>query len=161
MDSNNPQLSNQTADLFILESGKLENTISQLRNSEELSIPKIIELYYQVINIMALMRFLRSNVEGKEPTEESKFILIKMQEMEKYIDDKFDKDLHQLIMSKLKKSVENTIKKLKDTTSKQGAKNKEDLKIQAKMYENLRQIMSTKEFVDQYQKGLSDSTVKL
>jgi hypothetical protein len=110
---------------------------------------------------MALMRFLRSNFEGKEPTEESKFLLIKMQEMEKYIDDKFDKDLHQLIMSKLKKSVENTIKKLKDTTSKQGAKNKEDLKIQAKMYENLRQIMSTKEFVDQYQKGLSDSTVKL
>ena len=92
MDSNNPQSINQTADLFILESGKLEDIINQfLRNSEELSIPEIIELYYQVINIMALVRFLRSNFEGKEPTEENKLLLIRMQEMEKYIDKKFDR----------------------------------------------------------------------
>ena len=162
MDFNKPQSNNQTADFFIIESGKLKIIVSQfLRNSEELSIPEIIELYYQVINIMALMRFLRSSFDSKKHTEESKLLLIRMQEMEKYIDKNFDRELHRLIMSKLKKLVETTMKKLKDTTSKQEEKTKENLEIQAKMYENLRQIMSTKEFVDQYHKRLSNSTVKL
>ena len=36
-------------------------------------------------------------------------------------------------------------------------KTKEKVENQAKMYEKLRQIMSTKEFVDQYNNGLDNS----
>ena len=162
MNSNNPQPNNKTDDLFNFESSKIKITISKfLRNSEELSISEIIELYYQVINVKALIKFLRSDFEDKELVEENKLLLIRMKETEKYIDEKFDRNLHQIIMSKLKKLVESIMKKLKDITSKNKEKSKENLEIQAKMYEDLRQIMSTKEFVDQYQKGLSNSTVNL
>ena len=159
--SSNNQSENETVDLFNLESNKLENVINHLlQNSEDLSISKIIEVYYQVINIKSLTNFLRKDFEGKNSTEESKLLFIRMREMENYIFKKFDVNLHPLIMSKLKNLIENTMGKLKDTTSKHKEKTKNDLEVQAKMYEKLRQIMSTKEFVDQYHKGLNNSTKK-
>ena len=48
------------------------------------------------------------------------------------------------------------LKKLKGITINQPEKTKEDLGNQAKMYEELRQIMSTKEFVEQYNNGLEN-----
>ncbi|MDH3278066.1 MAG: hypothetical protein OEL77_07720 [Nitrosopumilus sp.] len=162
MDSNNPQSNNETVDLFNSESKRLENTISQfVDNSEELAIPKIIEVYYQVINIKSLIKLLRTNFEEKKTTKESETILFRIQEVEKFIDEKFDRDLHLLIMSKLKKVIEKTMKRLKDTTSNHKEKSKEELEIHAKMYESLRQSMSTKEFVEQYHKELSNSTIEL
>jgi hypothetical protein len=144
--------------LFISESSKLKNIISQfLKNSEELSLPEIIEVYYQVINVKSLSRFLRSNLEGIKNIEEEKLLLIGNKNIEGYIDENFDRGLHPLIVLKLKKSVDHSTKKLKDITARQSQKTKEDLEIQAKMYENLRQIMSTKEFVDQYNKGLNNT----
>jgi hypothetical protein len=59
-------------------------------------------------------------------------------------------------MSNLKKSIETLKKKLKDFTTNQPEKTKEVVENQAKMYEELRQIMSTKEFVDQYNNGLNN-----
>ena len=157
MSSNNCPSINETVDLFNSESSKLENVINKyLRNSEELSISEIIEGYYQVINVISLARFLRSNLEGIKNTKESESLLIRIQKIEKYIDEEFDGNLHPLIMSKLKKTVDNSMKKLKDITTKQNEKTKEDVENQAKMYEELRQIMSTKEFVDQYNNRLNN-----
>jgi hypothetical protein len=162
MDSNNLESTNKTADLFILESDKLKDTLNQFfMDSEKLSISEIIELYYQVINILALVKFIRSNFEQKGSTEENKLFLIRVQEIKKLIDKKFDKDLHPIIISYLKKEIEGITKKLKETTPKNRDKTKEGLEIQAKMYEKLRQVMSTKEFVEQYQQGLNNSAASL
>jgi len=162
MDSNNLESINETADLFILESDKLKDTLNQFfLESGKLSMPEIIELYYQVINILALVKFIRSNFEEKETTEESKLFLIRVQEIEKLIGKKFDRDLHLIIMSYLKKEVEDITKKLKSTTPKHREKTKEGLEIQAKTYEKLRQVMSTREFVEQYQHGLNNSATNL
>ena len=57
-------------------------------------------------------------------------------------------------MSQLKKSIEDSRKNLKDLKTNQSKKTKNEIENQAKMYEKLRQIMSTKEFVDQYNKVL-------
>jgi len=162
MCSNNYLNNTETADLFNAESNKLEDVIGQfLKNPEELSISEIIELYYQVSNVISLVKFLRLNFKGVKNTEREKPLLIKIKNFEKYIDEKFDCNLHPLIMSKLKKSVEKTMNQLKDKTTKQSKKTKGDLEIHAKMYEKLRQIMSTKEFVDQYNKGLNNTHVGL
>ena len=145
-------------DLFNSESNKLQDVVAQsLKNSEKLSISEIIGVYYQVINVTSLAKFLRKNFEDIKNIEESNFLLIRIQDIEKYIDEKFNRNLHPVIMSKLKKSIENSIKKLKDNKANQNEKTKEEVENQAKMYEKLRQIMSTKEFVDQYNNGLNNT----
>ncbi len=158
MSTNDNSSITETTDLFYSESSKLEDIVSQsLKNSEALSLSEIIGAYYQVINVTSLVKFLRQNLEGIKNAEENKLLLTRIQEIEKYISEKFDVNLHPLIMSNLEKSVENSIKKLKNMTTNQPEKTKEDLGNQAKMYEELRQIMSTKEFVDQYNKGLGNN----
>ena len=158
MSTNNHSSFNETTDLFNSESNKLQDDVSQaLKNSEKLSISEIINVYYQVINVISLAKFLRQNFEGIKNTEESKSLLIRIQEIEKYIDEDFNRNLHLLIMLKLKKSIENSMKKLKDMTTNQSEKTKEEIENQAKVYKKLRQIMSTKEFVDQYNHGLDNT----
>ena len=158
MSTNNHSSFNETTDLFNSESNKLQDGVSQaLKNCEKLSIDEIINVYYQIINVISLAKFLRQNFDGIKNAEESKLLLIRIQEIEKYIDKNFDRNLHLLIMLKLKKSIENSMKKLKDNKANQNEKTKEEVENQAKMYEKLRQIMSTKEFVDQYNNGLNNS----
>ena len=159
MSVNNHQTINETVDLFNLESSKLQDLVPQsLKNFEELSLEKIIEVYYQVINVTALAKFLRYRFEDKKNLEKSKSSLTRIQEIEKFIDEQFNGNLHPLITSKLKKLIENSVKNLKDIAINQGGKN-EEVESQAMMYEKLRQIMSTKEFVDQYNNGLSNTSM--
>jgi len=48
----------ETANLFKSESEKLETEInSTLEKSEKLSIPEIVQLYYQIINVTSLAQF--------------------------------------------------------------------------------------------------------
>ena len=56
-------------------------------------------------------------------------------------------------MSQLTKSIEESMKILQSNQLEQ--KSKEDVENEAKMYEALREKMSTKEFVEQYDKGLT------
>jgi len=148
----------ETTGLFYSESSKLEDIVNQsLKKFEELSLSEIIGLYYQVINVTSLAKFLRQNLEDRKKSKENKLLSIKIQEIEKQIGEKFDANLHPLIMSNLKKSIDNSIKKLKEITLNQPEKTKEDVENQAKMYEELRQIMSTKEFVDQYNSELDNA----
>jgi hypothetical protein len=158
MSVNNSSTFNETIDLFNSESNKLQDGITQsLKNSEKLSIREIINVYYQVINVISLAKFLRENCNGIKNTEESKPLLIRLQEIEQYIDENFNRNLHLLIISNLKNSIENSMKKLKDMTANPSEKTKEEIENQAKMYKKLRQIMSTKEFVDQYNNGLDNT----
>jgi hypothetical protein len=158
MSVNNSSTFNEAIDLFNSESNKLQDGITQsLKNSEKLSIREIINVYYQVINVISLTKFLRENCNGIKNTEESKPLLIRLQEIEQYIDENFNRNLHLLIISNLKNSIENSMKKLKDMTADHSEKTKEEIENQAKMYKKLRQIMSTKEFVDQYNNGLDNT----
>lgn len=155
MSTNNHQSIDETTNLFTSESSKLQDVISHaLKNSEILSTSEIIEVYYQVSNVTSLAKFLRQKFGDLENTEENKTLLNKMQKMEKLIDEKFNETLHPLVMSQLKKSIENSRKNLKDMKTNQSKKTKNEIENQARVYEKLRQTMSTKEFVDQYNKLL-------
>ena len=157
VDSNGYQ-PNETVDLIFSESNKLKNIIKQCLNSSvELSISEIVEAYYQVINIKSLVKFVRINLEGKKNIEAIKSLLIRIQEEENYIEENFDGKLHPLVVANIKKLIEISMKELKNLSSKQNGKTKENLEIQAKMYKKLRQIMSTKEFVEQYDKELNNT----
>jgi len=155
MSTNNHPSIDETTNLFTSESIKLQDVIIHaLKNSEILSISEIIQVYYQVSNVISLVKFLRQKFGDLENTEENKTLLNKMQKMEKLIDEKFNETLHPLVMSQLKKSIENSRKNLKDMKTNQRKKTKNEIENQARVYKKLRQTMSTKEFVDQYNKLL-------
>ena len=136
--------------LFVDESTKLKNSISKVQNSKSLSSTEIVGLYYQVINVSSLAEFFKKSTGGSEATQ-----LNKIQEIEKYIEENFNQSLHPLVSTQLKNHIENTKEKLKGNQTKQ--RSQSEIENQAKLYEQLRQEMSTKEFVEQYNQVLKKS----
>ena len=145
MNNDKPPLTNELADLFIFESNNLQKKINvALENSKKFSLQQIIEIYHQVINVASMAKILKEN-----PNIEQNFHLA-IQETEKYVNEQFNSSLHPQIVSHLENSIEETRNDLKNIN--RDNKTKIEIENQAKMFEHLRQIMSTKEFVDQYDK---------
>ena len=145
MNNDKPPLTNEPTDLFISESNNLQKKInSALEKSEKFSLQQIVEIYHQVINVMSMVKILKEN-----PNVEQNFHLT-IQETEKFVNEKFNNSLHSQIALHLKDSIEEARNNLKNINN--DNRTKTEIENQAKMFEHLRQIMSTKEFVDQYDK---------
>ncbi len=134
--------------MFSIESEKLENLINNAAKPE-LSLHEIIETYYQVMNVSSMITMLKQQLN----TDEHQTLLDKIAEIEKVISEKFNSNIHPRVMENLTKSIQDTTKNIQSVTSEQ--KSKENTENDAKLYEELRKKMSTKEFVEQYDKGLS------
>lgn len=146
---------NDFVDFFVVESSKLQEKISQMGGKlDDLQMEEIIDLYFQVINVTSLTKSLRDN-DNQEDNKISEKTLIKIKEIGDYIDEKFNDSLHPLLMSHLEKTIEVFRNNLKNTTN-TGSKNKKEIENQAKKFDELRQIMSTKEFLEQYNKVLEE-----
>jgi len=142
-------------DYFVSESNKLQEGISHaLKNSECLHMADIIGLYFQVIDVSSFAKFLRENIKEFEKSI-SEEALSKVKETEEYIDLKFNSFLHPLLMVQLEKTIEESKINLKNMKTKLNSKTNSEIENQAKMFEKLRQLMSTKEFVNQYDKVIS------
>ena len=135
--------------MFHTESEKLENMINTVTTKSELSIHEIIEIYYLIINVSSMSIMLKQQLQA----DEHKILLDKIADIERVICEKFNSNIHPQIIEKLGKSIQNITKNLQ---SDNGEKSKEEIENEAKQYEELRQTMSTKEFVEQYGKGLSN-----
>ena len=135
--------------MFHDESEKLENLINNATTKSELSIHEIIETYFQIMNVSSMAVMLKQQLQ----TDEHKILLDKIMDIERVISEKFNSSIHPQVLKKLTKSIQDSIKNLQSEDSKQ--KSKEDIENKAKLYEELRQKMSTKEFVEQYDKELS------
>ncbi|MFZ8908104.1 MAG: hypothetical protein ACO3K2_02830 [Nitrosopumilaceae archaeon] len=134
-------------DLFVSESKRVQSKIdSTLKNSNEFSISQIVEIYHQVINVTSMAKILKENTNLEES------FLSTIQETEKFIKEKFNTTLHSQISSHLQKSIENLKNDLKNISKNRDNKTKTEIENQAKMFERLRQFMSTQEFVEQYDK---------
>ena len=136
--------SNDISKIFHVESEKLENLINHATISE-LSIHEIVETYYQIMNVSTMSTVLKQQLEG---SDENNPLINKIKETQKFISEKFDLNLHPSIMNQLTNSLAETTKTLQSKTT------KDDIETDAKLYEKLRQTMSTKEFVEQYAQGL-------
>jgi predicted DNA-binding protein len=135
--------------MFYDESEKLENLINNATTKSELSLHEIIETYFQIMNVSSMAVILKQQLQA----DEHKILLDKIIDIERVISEKFNSSIHPLVLKKLTKSIQDSIKNLQSEDSKQ--KSKEDIENKAKLYEELRQKMSTKEFVEQYDKELS------
>ncbi len=133
--------------MFETESEKLQNLINTAEAKSNLSIHEIIETYYQVMNVSSMITMLKTQVDS-----ENSLLLDKIQNTETIISKKFNSDIHPKITQQLVSSIQETTKNLQSTNSTE--KTKEQIESDAKLFEELRQKMSTKEFVEQYSKGL-------
>jgi len=138
-----------TFKIFKIETEKLKSTITTALAKSELTIPEIVQTYYQIMNVTSLCTILKQ--QQGNPNEHDSLIR-KIEETQTLILEKFDLDLHPLITTQLANSITVTTKKLQSQNTLE--KSKDEIESEAKLFEKLRQIMSTKEFVEQYDKGL-------
>lgn len=157
MSSNNESFQ-ETCNLFNSESKILQDAIENtLGKDEQLSIREIVNVYYQIMNVNSLLEFLKqqiASIEKSHLTEEQKLLLSQINNTENLISTKFDANLHPVVISQLTNSIKNSMTSLKSAKKDIEKKSKEDIEQQAQLYDRLRELMSTKEFVDQYDKGL-------
>jgi len=133
-------------DAFMIESEKLENKISDMLNkSEKFSISEIVSVYYQIMNVNSLLEILKQNNPENHLDK-------KISQTEQEIKTKFNNSLHIRILSQLNETIKEYVDTLKANKGK--PKPQDTIQKEAKLYEKLREFMSAKEFVEQYDKGI-------
>ena len=73
-----------------------------------------------------------------------------------HIRKKFDKTLHPRVMSQLTDLIQEYTDNLNSLAKETDQKSKETIESEAKLYKELRELMSTKEFTIQYENGLKN-----
>ena len=141
--------SNELFELFIIEFEKLENLANQINSENELDVNQIVEIYYQITNVSSLIEVMKQQIDKSDLSS-----FEKISNAKNFISEKFNSTIHPKIMNNIENSVSKITKNLQSLDSDQ--KSKETIENEAKLYEKLREIMSTKEFVKQYDAGLSD-----
>jgi hypothetical protein len=141
--------SDNLLELFTSEFNKLEKLISETNPENELSINQIVEVYYQITNVSSMISVIRPQLDQISDSSCEIFL-----NAENFIIKKFNSTLHPRIMENIANSISIITANLQSLNSEQ--KSKETIENEAKLYEKLREIMSTKEFVKQYDSGLSN-----
>ena len=142
-------------ELITSESKKLQQTVEAISKIPEKNIHDIINLYYQVVMVQTLAKKLKNDFESFDKSEHKK-LLDKIDKIEKYLVDNFTKPLHPEILTQLTNSIQNSTENLKLLGKNSEQKTKETIEKEALLYKELRELMSTKEFVEQYEIGLKD-----
>ena len=143
-------LPNDLLELFTSEFDKLENSVNSIKFDDDLTINQIVEVYYQITNISSMIIVMKQQLDQTNNIASHEKIL----NTEKFISDKFNSDIHPKIIQSIAHSISNITGNLQSLNSEQ--KSKETIENEAILYEKLREIMSTKEFVQQYDAGLSN-----
>ena len=147
--------SENSSKLLSSESEKLQQTIEIISKISEKKIPDIINLYYQVVIVQTLAKKLKDDF-GSSDKSEHKKLLDKIEEIQKFLVDNFTKSLHPEILTQLTNSIQSSTENLKLLGQNSEQKTKEIIEKEALLYKNLRELMSTKEFVEQYEIGLKN-----
>ena len=119
-------------------------------NIEKISMTQIVELYYQVINVNSLVKYIQNLFENSNEEINAQITTTK-----NIIEKEFNKNIHPQLLKRIEELIETTKNNLKKIQS-QNNKTKEEIENQAQKYEDLRKMMSTKEFVEQYTKGIDN-----
>ena len=134
---------------------KLRKTIESISKINEKNISDIINLYYQAAVVQTLAKKLKNDFESST-TFEHKKLLYKIEEIQQYSVNNFTKSLHPEIVTQLTNSIQSSTGNLKSLGQNSEQKTKETIQKEALLYKELRELMSTKEFVEQYEIGLKD-----
>ena len=131
---------------------KFQKLMDSIPKNSEKIIPDIVSLYFQATMVETLSKKLREDISGSEQQKH----LEKINTIQKYIDENFSKSLHPEILSQLVNSIQQYTDNLKLLGQSTEEKTKEIIENEARLYKELRELMSTKEFVEQYDAGIKD-----
>ena len=141
--------SNDLIELFDTEFIKLENLVNEINLENELPVNQIVSIYYQITNVTSMIEVMKQQIDNSDSSFHEK-----ISNTENFISKKFNSIIHPKIMANIVNSISTITENLQSLNSEQ--KSKEIIENEAKLYEKLREIMSTKEFVKQYDSGLSN-----
>ena len=131
---------------------KFQKIIDSISKNSEKMIPDIVSLYFQATVVETLSKKLKQDiVESEQQTH-----LEKINKIQKYVDENFSKSLHPEILSQLVNSIKKSTDNLKLLDQNSEEKTKEIIENEAQLYKELRELMSTKEFVEQYDSGIKN-----
>ena len=145
--------SDQSSKLFDSESKKLQDALESIQKKSDKTIPEIIDVYYQAIKVDSLAKVLKENFQTKS---EHEALLDRIDNIQKYISEEFNASFHPKILTQLTDSIQKNTENLKLLAKESGQKSKETIEKEASLYKELREIMSTKEFVEQYENGIKN-----
>ena len=141
--------SNDLIELFDTEFGKLENLVNEVNLEDQLSANQIVSIYYQITSVTSLTEVIKQQLDDSDSTS-----FEKISNAQNFISENFNSTIHPKIMKNIDDSISEITKNLQSLNSDE--KSKETIENEAKLYEKLREFMSTKEFVMQYNAGLSN-----
>ncbi len=141
--------SNDLIELFDTEFITLENLVNEINLENELPVNQIVSIYYQITNVTSMIEVMKQQIDNSDSSFHEK-----ISNTENFISKKFNDIIHPKIMVNITNSISTITENLQSLNSEQ--KSKETIENEAKLYEKLREIMSTKEFVKQYDSGLSN-----
>ena len=141
--------SNDLIELFDTEFIKLENLVNEINLEHELPVNQIVSIYYQITNVASMIEVMKKQIDNSDSSFHEK-----ISNTETFISKKFNSIIHPKIMTNITNSISEITKNLQSLNSEQ--KSKETIENEAKLYEKLREIMRTNEFVKQYDSGLSN-----
>ena len=131
---------------------KFQKIIDSISKNSKKMIPDIVSLYFQATMVETLSKKLRQDiVESDQQT-----YLEKINKIQKYVDENFSKSLHPKILSQLVNSIQKSTDNLKLLDQNSEEKTKEIIENEAQLYKELRELMSTKQFVEQYESGIKN-----
>ena len=145
----------ESSHLFHSESNQLKDIIDLTSKSEKLTVSEIVQSYYQVMKISSISKILEDNFQSSTDPKHQELVK-NIHDVQKQITEKFDTELHPLIVSQLTESIQIHTNSLQSLAKDTGQKSKEIIEAEAKKYKELRELMSTKEFVMQYENGLKN-----
>ncbi len=139
------------SDVLNTEMKKLENQIDDsLHATSKLDISQIIPIYHQVLNVSSMTNVLKEFFKNTNPQDETKNLV---NDAEKLISEKFNSNLHSKFLVHVSDLIDSSVNELQ--AKKNSQKTETEIKSDAALYDNLRELMSTKEFVEQYDQVLS------
>jgi len=140
----------ETSKLFRGEVAGFERMISEARGGVgSLGTAEIVRCYYQVMSMSAMIKALKPQIAGRGGSDMLKQVTC----VEKQIREEFDLGIHPAIMSHITESVSRQMASLRGSR-RAGGGSKKITGDEAGLFEELREAMSTKEFVEQYDRGL-------
>ena len=131
---------------------KFQNLINSIPKNSKILIPDIVSLYFQATMVETLSKKLREDISESEQQKH----LEKVNTIQKYVNENFSKPLHLEILSQLENSIQKSTNDLKILGQNPEEKTKEIIENEAQLYKELRELMSTKEFVEQYDAGIKN-----
>ena len=142
-------------DILNSEFEKLQKTIESLSKNSEKTIPDIVNLYYQATMVETLSKKIKSDIID-ESKSENQSLLTEIDRIQTNINENFSQSIHLEILGFLTNSIKTSTENLKSLNQNSGQKTKQTIENEAELYKELRELMSTKEFVEQYDSGIKN-----